>query len=532
MHGEPTPILFIEDDPADATLLRLALERSAGDYAITRASRLSRGIEMARSDAYQIILTDLGLPDAIGLEAVEHLCVASPHAAIIVVSGEDNEQLYFDALSHGADSFLCKTDINAVMVHRCIRQSLHRVKQSEEIRHLIQASTEQRQRLEAQSLLLASKNQRLEQLCATSQEFVNNVSHEFRTPLCVAKQYASLIADEAVGPVNDEQRMMLNVIEGRMDDLNTIVDDMLDISRHESGLLAASRVVCSATEIVERILPGLQQRASLRDIELLSEIPDDVQEIYCDPEKISRVLINLIVNALKFTSEKDTVVVRVSQCLVSQEVTFAVCDSGPGIDPEQRDSIFARFQQGDTNLRSSTKGFGLGLSIAKDLVDLNLGEMSLQSVVGKGSTFSFTVPMNEPTEVGNRYLRRLQRHSEGKLSAACVIRAKVDSAATPQSNQEVHVFLNYLLKSNDLILPVQQNQWLLILNTHREEIQSFFDRVHNETELLNRNRPQGPLPSVALELVGELDHDHAETALHAMIQESGTEHFEGADNVH
>lgn len=358
---EPTQILLIEDDAMDATLMRLSLDRSLGNYETKCASRLKVGVELARSQEYSVIITDLGLPDSQGLGAIEHLRIASPDAAIIVVSGDDDEQIYIDALSCGADAVLSKFDLGPVTAHRCIQQSIARCKQKAENRSLIQAVQEQKARLESQAIQLADKNERLEKLCATSQDFVNNVSHEFRTPLCVVKQYASLIADGVVGAVSDEQCKMLRVIEGRVDDLNNIVDDMLDISRHESGLLAASRERSDAADIVERILPGLSQRAKLRQIEIQCDVSERMPEIYCDPEKVSRTLINLIVNAIKFSSPDSCVRVTVSHCPVNHELIFAVKDSGPGIEAEQREMIFFTIPSGSLDAAKLDQGLRAGV---------------------------------------------------------------------------------------------------------------------------------------------------------------------------
>lgn len=500
-----TRILLIEDDAADATLLQVALARSYGTYEVKRVSRLAVGLELARSQQYSVILTDLGLPDSEGLRAVEHLRLASPHAAIIVLSGQDNDEIYIDTLSRGADAFLSKRDLGPVTVHRCIQQCIERCKQKAENRTLMQAVQEQKSRMESQALQLADKNQRLEKLCATSQEFVNNVSHEFRTPLCVVKQYASLIADGIVGPITDDQCKMLRVIEGRVDDLNNIVDDMLDISRHESGLLAASRENCDATTILNRILPGLTQRAKLRQIELRCELPDDLPAIFCDPEKVSRTLINLIVNAIKFSSPDTSVTVNVSHCDVQREIMFAVKDSGPGIEPEQREMIFSRFRQVNSTLQSSTKGFGLGLNIAKELVDLNLGTMSLQSVVGEGSTFSFSVPIADSWEVYQRFLNRLSAHRGNRDTRVIAIRATIEPHASSAAIRESHVFLNYLLNSQDLLVPLTSGNWLIVLDAESRELDSFLVTAEQETVQVNRNRPQGPLPEIQLALEAEFD---------------------------
>ncbi|GAA5506749.1 adaptive-response sensory-kinase SasA [Novipirellula caenicola] len=505
-------ILMIEDDDGDATHLQITLRKSQGEYELHRAESLAEGIQLAQEIDFRVILTDLNLPDAFGLASVQQLSECFDNTAIIVLSGQDQEQLYIDAVSKGAESFLCKGEITPTTVHRCIRQSIERIKQREEIKRLVDAIQKQTVVLETQSAQLKTKNERLERLHDSSQKFVNNVSHEFRTPLCVVKQYASLIADGAVGDVSDEQRRMLRVIEDRVDDLNNIVDDMLDISRHESGLLAANRETCDSTQIVTRILSGLQQRASLRGITIQFEADETQTPIFCDAEKVSRTLINLIVNAIKFSSSGDSIVVRVTSSPADREVTFAVQDSGPGIATEQREQIFSRFRQANTQLLSSTKGFGLGLNIAKELVDLNLGQMSLVSTVGEGSTFSFTVPFDEPETVAQRYFARLKQIDEN--ASVCFIRINADiEPDASHRGDEIHQLLNYLLHSHDLLIKTSLSTWLVVQHANPESAKSFLSRVTKETTSLNRNRPQGPLPTLDVQQQGTLSIHASSNAL-------------------
>ena len=494
-------ILMIEDDDGDATHLQITLRKSQGEYEFHRAESLAEGIVLAQEIDFRVILTDLNLPDSFGLGSVQQLSEMFDNTAIIVLSGQDQEQLYIDAVSKGAESFLCKGEITPTTVHRCIRQSIERIKQREEIKRLVDAVQNQALVLETQSAQLKTKNERLERLHDSSQKFVNNVSHEFRTPLCVVKQYASLIADGAVGVVSEEQCRMLRVIEDRVDDLNNIVDDMLDISRHESGLLAANRETCDSSQIVTHILSGLQQRASLRGISIEFHADETETPIFCDAEKVSRTLINLIVNAIKFSSAGDSIVVTISSSERDREVTFAVRDSGPGIEPEQREQIFSRFRQANTQLLSSTKGFGLGLNIAKELVDLNLGQMSLVSSVGEGSTFAFTVPFDDPQTVAQRYFTRLQ-HIDADASV-CMIRieAEIDTEMS-QRAEEIHLLLNYLLHSHDLLIKTGPTTWLVIQHANPESATSFLTRIEKETTSLNRNRPQGPLPKLHIQQQG------------------------------
>ncbi|WP_442509848.1 hybrid sensor histidine kinase/response regulator [Novipirellula sp. SH528] len=499
--GTAIRILMIEDDDGDATHLQITLRKSQGEYEFHRAESLTEGIALAQKIDFRVILTDLNLPDSFGLGSVQQLSELFDNTAIIVLSGQDQEQLYIDAVSKGAESFLCKSEITPTTVHRCIRQSIERIKQREEIKRLVDAVQNQALVLETQSAQLKTKNERLERLHDSSQKFVNNVSHEFRTPLCVVKQYASLIADGVVGAVSEEQCRMLRVIEDRVDDLNNIVDDMLDISRHESGLLAANRETCDSSPIVTHILSGLQQRASLRGISIDFHADETETPIFCDAEKVSRTLINLIVNAIKFSSAGDSIVVTISSSERDREVTFAVRDSGPGIEPEQREQIFSRFRQANTQLLSSTKGFGLGLNIAKELVDLNLGQMSLVSSVGEGSTFAFTVPFDDPQTVAQRYFTRLQNIDAD--ASVCMIRieAEIDSELS-QRAEEIHLLLNYLLHSHDLLIKTGPTTWLVIQHANPESATSFLTRIEKETTSLNRNRPQGPLPKLHIQQQG------------------------------
>ncbi|MGB7328906.1 MAG: HAMP domain-containing sensor histidine kinase [Rubripirellula sp.] len=385
-----------------------------------------------------------------------------------------------------------------------MQQSVQRQLHRNEIKRLVDAVQSQKSVLIHQSKELAEKNAHLKKLCDSSQSFVNNVSHEFRTPLCVVKQYANLMADEVVGPITPDQCRMLRVIEDRVDDLNNMVDDMLDVSRHESGLLAAKRDRCSSNEIVERILSGLQQRAALRGIEL-QYIADPTQtNVYGDAEKISRTLINLIVNAIKFSGTGDRVTIEVTACDTARECRFSVTDCGPGIEPEQQKKIFERFSQVKTGLHQSIDGVGLGLNIAKELVDLNLGSLSLDSEVGVGSTFSFTVPYDDAREVAKRYFARLLAiEAFGPVTIFTISAA--DENATDETEREIKLLLNYLVRAPDLLLHPSPTEWNLVLRAGPKESMEFLARVITEIESINRNRPQGPMPCIQFHPEGSFE---------------------------
>ena len=222
-------------------------------------------------------------------------------------------------------------------------------------------------KLETARGLLEKKNHRLARLYRTAHRFVDHVSHEFRTPLTVVKEYVSLMCDGLLGPTNAEQQRFLDIVNNRADDLNHMVDDMLDVSKLEAGILTVYRTPACLADIVNHVRVGLERRATLQDVRLEIEMPHDLPPIYCDTEKIGRVLVNLVVNAIKFSRRPVCPYDRPLEA-GADEVLVRVSDNGPGIPPQDLPRLFRRFKQLGAPTNASTKGFGLGLSIARELV--------------------------------------------------------------------------------------------------------------------------------------------------------------------
>jgi hypothetical protein len=179
----------------------------------------------------------------------------------------------------------------------------------------------------------------------------------------------------------------------------------------------------------------------------------------------------------------------------SSQVVVGITDNGPGIEQTQLASIFVRFKQLDAQRSNISKGFGLGLSIAKELIDLNLGRLLVESQEGAGSTFSFTVPVAQPAVVMPRYLDWLGRvrHHPPVISLLAV---HIDESNNSFLTKDVHSFLNYTLRHNDLLLRAGPHRWLLILPVDRDERALFVVRLMRMHQEVNRNRPQGPLPTI------------------------------------
>jgi signal transduction histidine kinase len=486
-------VLLIEDNPNDVRLLRRALGKSRAAFELAVASDLAAGIDAVSTGSWDVVLSDLSLPDGHGLDAVRQLRSSAPDLPIIVLTGLASDETALESLDHGAQDYLVKGNVTSDILERSIRYAVHRQNSLAMGRLLDQ--------LQANERALEKKNRRLARLYKTAHRFVDNVSHEFRTPLTVVNEYVSLLREGIVGPLNDDQKRMLDVIGDRAGDLNCMVDDMLDISRLEAGMLGVWRQPCQLVDIVDHVRPSLVRKSIVKEVDLQFDIPDDLPEVYVDDEKIGRVIINLTVNAIKFCGQPGVVQVWAKYEEQNRQVVVGVTDNGDGISAENSAVIFQRFKQVGRNPRGSTKGFGLGLNIAKELVHLNLGEIDVSSAVGAGSTFSFSLPVADRLEVMSRYVNRMARLQRGDSSLSLLTATTVGPAEGLLA-EDVNTFLNMLLRRHDLIFRIDVESWMLAVPCEETEVCAFVQRTEEARQKINRNRPGEPLPRIAIEPVG------------------------------
>ena len=313
--------------------------------------------------------------------------------------------------------------------------------------------------------LLKSKNERLARMFKMSQQFVDNVSHEFRTPLTVIREFASIVRDGIDGPVTSNQSTRLSTLINRTDDLARMVDDLLDTSRLESGLLKAYREEHGLSDIVEQVAKMLVPRADAKQISILiKEIPAETK-VFCDEEKLRRTLINLLVNAIKFTPQNGCIEIS-AEMAGEDRIKVTVADNGPGIAAEQLQRIFERFQQVEAHHRmASCRGFGLGLSIARSLASLNLGSLEVASVEGEGSQFSVLVPVARFDSILRCYFdQRESNVVEGGSISLVEVSAEAFDAENEQNVIEtLDDFLKLSIKSFDLVLQIREKSLVGLL---------------------------------------------------------------------
>lgn len=264
--------------------------------------------------------------------------------------------------------------------------------------------------LDEANRMLQRQNTKLAEVTETALRFTDDVAHEFRTPLTVISECASATVDGLAGPVTDAQTELLTFVMNASGELSELVDDFLDSSKLRAGTLRIERRRHSVQALLDKVWPMLERRAAKGEVRLERHVEPEAPDVFADIDKAGRTLVNLTVNAVKFSRPGDAVFVSVHRG-AGPFVQFDVIDHGPGMPPEDAETLFQRFQQTSIGRESMHKGFGLGLNIVHDLVSVNLGQVWAESRPGEGSTFSFTLPQFNPVDIIDAGLDRIERAS-------------------------------------------------------------------------------------------------------------------------
>jgi signal transduction histidine kinase/ActR/RegA family two-component response regulator len=231
-------------------------------------------------------------------------------------------------------------------------------------------------------------------------QFLANMSHELRTPLNSIIGFSRVILKGIDGPVSDQQQQDLNAIYNSGQHLLGLINDILDLSKIEAGKMDLAVEEMNIGDTINSVMSTAAGLVKDKTVKLKHEVPPDLPTIRADPMRIRQILINLMANAAKFTDEGSITVSAEPHISPTghSEVLISITDTGPGISPEDQMKLFQAFSQVDSSPTRRTGGTGLGLSICQRLVGMHNGRIGVHSVVGKGSTFYFTIPQfHQPT---------------------------------------------------------------------------------------------------------------------------------------
>ncbi len=382
-------VLVIDDNPADRDLYKQYLiDDYKQGYEFSELGLGEDGIKVCETDDFDCILLDYNLPDLDGVEFLNLMDKQTKtRIPVIMLTGQGNETIAADALRAGATDYLPKRVVSTESLKRTIGNAVEKF-------HLRKAIEKQTHRLEEKNRELTRKHDEI-------QRFYQTVSHELKTPLTSIKEFASIMLDGISGEINDDQNEYLQIIKDSCMQMANGVNDLLDVTRLETGKLRVELEPNVVGTVIDKVIAAMTVIAKYKSIELSAHFADDLPDVYMDPNRVEQILTNLINNAIKFTDHNGKVYVTAETDSENSEfIKITVFDNGCGISPVDLKSIFERLyqvtpEQSANETSTSLGGLGLGLNICRELVNLHDGKISVNSLVGKGSEFSFTLPIHD-----------------------------------------------------------------------------------------------------------------------------------------
>jgi signal transduction histidine kinase len=382
MNQQIMQVLLVEDNPADANLVRQAFSQFPQEKwqfigvetlgeAITAYQHMSN---KAEHDPFDLVLLDLGLPDAKGLETIQQFLAASPEAPVVVLSGMDDEILALQAIEQGAQDYLVKDQITLQTLLKSIQFAIrrqHTLRQTQRSACVTQQALNQAQAINEQQI-----------------NFVGMVSHEIRNPLGVIQMSTELIQSNLDEPINAKVQKWLGKIQIANDQVIYLLNDVLTLCRLRAENLNCQYGCVRLHNFCTDLVDEMQQTNGGNHVIELT-VQKDLGHAFTDIQLVRSIFTNLIANAIKYTPQGG--IIRFSVAAHDRWLTFLVQDTGIGIPEADQQHLFEHFYRASN--AADIAGTGLGLAIVKRCVIALQGKIEVESKVNLGTTFKVQLPL-------------------------------------------------------------------------------------------------------------------------------------------
>lgn len=521
MKKEVLQVLLVEDNASDARLLRDMLSKEKpGSFELTHLTRMREAEIRLSEGGIDIVLLDMGLPDGHGLEILRRARAADPTVVMIVLTGFDDEALAAGAMKEGAQDYLIKGQIENRALPQALRYAM------------------ERQSMQAEADLMR-KNE-----VQQRDDFLSHVSHELRSPLTSICSFSSIIADGLAGQTTPQQDDYLQIILRNGQQLQAMIEDLLEVSHAQTGKLAVQLQAVSLSEAVAYAVDTLKGAAKQKAITLSFHPSACLPSAYADATRLRQILTILLDNAVKFTPAGGTVTVRASKYEKDGSmVLLEVSDTGCGIKPEETERIFEHLYQVTDPGSAGRRGLGLGLHIAKELVARQGGKIWVTSVPGKGSLFSFVLPIFSLASLIRPIL--VHQNEPGNLMALFVVQIESRDGSPDVANKALDVtrmILEPCLRADTSVLlpaigPVDGHKlFFVVANTQQRGAEIIGNRILRQLgshrELKSDNFPVSVshsfLPLLSREVSESMDTFAERTAVEIRHQINNAACLQGA----
>lgn len=378
-------VLLVDDDAMFIALCKTYLKKSKTvNYIAESAHNVVSGLNKCLSNEYDCLIVDYRLPDGTGtqmLELVKQQLGQKKVPPTIVLTASSARQAATDAIRSDAVDFIVKSDVSPSSLDYAIHNAQHK------------AILEGELRSQYDQLTLAYKE--LKDKTEEITRFYHTVSHEVKTPVSAMREFVQLLNDQVAGPVNEEQQVLLKFTTECCDTIVRHFHDLLDIARIDTDKMPLHLDAHSPEPLIQFCVKGAQGLARDKEITLQHRVDPGMPSCLIDARRIKQVLSNLIENAIKFTPCGGRVTVEAYCKKPEKLVEFNVTDTGCGIPDAAKEKVFDRLYQVPlgSEHEASSGGMGLGLSIAREIVQRHNGELLVESTVGYGATFRVLLPI-------------------------------------------------------------------------------------------------------------------------------------------
>ncbi len=499
-------VLLIDQQPQDVALVKelLLLQRDVEQtFRLEISKKFSEAQAKLQQMAFDVVLLDLPSEESLG--DFEALHKALPRTAVIVLTSAANKDLGKKAIQSGAQDYLVKDNMESSLLTRSMTHAMERVHLIERLENSLRSEIEERKKMDI-----------------LKDEFVSTVSHELRTPLAIVKSAIENLRDGIAGDLNEKQGRTVQIAARNLDRLTTIINDLLDLSRLESGKMVLNRHRVSLHSVVQELFQGYQTQARAKNIRLIADIPQGMTDVYVDPDLLMQVLNNLMNDALRYTKTKIVVKAQSEDAYVRVSIE----DDGEGIGPEDLPKLFGKFQQiNRPSGGAGYKGTGLGLAICREIINQHEGKIWAESDLGQGTRFVFTVQEYQsdldfwPKMTAAFEEARLNRESLAILAINVENIRDLKKTQTDEAIQDVFkkiqgVLRKDALRRGDQLFHYSQKEFVAIMaRTGRQGADVIQQRIHQVLEAISKEWQEtaGDVPAFQFKLGSSVFPEDGET---------------------
>jgi two-component system sensor histidine kinase/response regulator len=371
-------ILVIDDEPGIRRACQRALEPRG--FRVETAATIEEGLRVIQEGDFDLVLLDVIMPDGRGVDLLGSIHEKDPDMIIVIITGYATVELAVKAIKQGAYDFISKPFTSDLM--------LMTVNQGLEKRHL-SLEAKRLQAIEQEAAELARAKEEMERLDHFKSAFMLTVAHELRAPVGGAQSLLRTLLRGLTGELSEQQQDILRRVEGRLDTLTQLIDDLLSLAATKTvereGPLEGVRL----QPLIQQVIDRFGTEADGKQVALTYNAPDEIIIVRATKDGLNTVFSNLIGNAIKYTTSGGMVEVNVKE--EPERARITVTDTGIGIPEDALPYIWDEFFRAPNVRKSDIKGTGLGLSIVKQLVTRFGGLIDVYSVDGKGTTFTLTL---------------------------------------------------------------------------------------------------------------------------------------------